>query len=70
MKTTTLLSKALLVFAFIFSTQLANAQWTTIATDPTGDGTNPARLDGTKLEFKYTPADDSLHFRISVLPGL
>lgn len=66
MKTTTLLSKVLWIGAFIFSAQFANAQWTTITSDPSGDGSDPTRLDGTSLEFRYTLADDSLHFRLGV----
>lgn len=65
MKTTALLSKVLWIGVFIFSTQFVMAQWTTITSDPTGDGSNASRLDGTKLEFRYTPADDSLHFRVT-----
>ncbi len=66
MKTTTLLGKVCGVFLLFFCAQIAQAQWTSITSDPTGDGSDPNRLDGTNLEFKYTPADDSLHFRITV----
>lgn len=65
MKTTTFL-KVWGILLLIFSVNFSQAQWTTITSDPTGDGSDPNRLDGTKLEFKYTPADDSLHFRITV----
>ncbi len=41
------------------------SQWTTIATDVTGDGSVASLLDGTELEFRYDSTNDSLWFRIS-----
>jgi hypothetical protein len=38
--------------------------YSTISTDPTGDADNG--LDGRKIEFKYDPVADSIHFRITV----
>lgn len=64
--TTTLLRRAAGIVVLIFSVQFASAQWTTITNDASGDGADATRLDGTKLEFRYTPADDSLHFRVTV----
>ncbi len=42
-------------------------QWTTIATDPAGDGANPQLMDGTLLEYRYDAVSDSLWFRATVV---
>ena len=42
------------------------AQWTLLATDANGDGSNMTLLDGTQLEYRYDQASDSLFFRITV----
>lgn len=55
---------SLLSITFLATT--ANAQWTSLATDPAGDGTASGGLDGTKLEYKYDPDTDSVWFRVTV----
>ncbi len=44
----------------------ANAQWTTLASDGSGDGSNASLLDGAKLEYRYDDMTDSVWFRVTV----
>lgn len=46
----------------------AFAQWTTLASDGTGDGSKggSSYLDGTKLEYMYDDQADSIWFRVTV----
>lgn len=62
------MKKQLLFIALLASAFLginSYAQWSTIATDVSGDGSDSALLDGTELEFMHNDADDVLTFRIS-----
>ena len=56
-----------LLFVICLTATSANnfAQWTTIATDVSGDGSVASLLDGTELEFNYDSVNDSLWFRIT-----
>lgn len=44
------------------------AQWKTLASDGTGDGSTggPQYLDGTQLEYQYDEVSDSIWFRVTV----
>jgi hypothetical protein len=50
--------------ALLLHTTLS-AQFTTITSDPSGDGSNSAYLDGTLLEYSYDAPSDSVFFRIT-----
>ncbi|MEZ5017890.1 MAG: T9SS type A sorting domain-containing protein [Flavipsychrobacter sp.] len=50
----------------LFSFGAAQAQWTTLSTDASGDGANSSYLDGTKLEYRYDDMTDSVWFRVTV----
>lgn len=59
----------LLTTIFLAITIASFAQtWTSLATDGTGDGAQggPNYLDGTKLEYRYDGASDSIWFRVTV----
>lgn len=57
----------LFAFVFAFSTHFASAQvWTTLATDPQGDGQTAGLLDATLHEYWYDSLTDSLWFRFTV----
>jgi len=61
------LQRFFMVIAMVFISSVAQSQnWTTIATDASGDGVDGALLDGTKLEFSYDQPKDSLWFRVTV----
>lgn len=56
----------LTMLALISLSAMVGAQtWTEIATDNSGDGNDPALLDGTKFEYYNNEATDSVWFRIT-----
>lgn len=67
------MKKLLLLFTLsIVVTTASFAQWTTLATDATGDGSKGGStyLDGTKLEYMYDNMSDSIWFRVTVASAL
>ncbi len=63
------MKKLLLLLTIFSATSMASfAQWTTLASDGTGDGSHggPGFLDGTKLEYRYDDKSDSVWFRVTV----
>lgn len=55
----------LLTCIALLSICTASAQWTTLSSDPAGDGASSGPLDGTKLEYRYDDVSDSVWFRIT-----
>lgn len=58
----------ILLFLFMAITVISFAQtWTTLASDPSGDGAQGGSsfLDGTKLEYRYDDITDSIWFRVT-----
>lgn len=48
----------------LLALNLTAQNWQTISTDPTGDGSNPSLLDGTKFSYWYNQSTDSLWFEV------
>ena len=54
------------IFLFCLSYFSQAQTWTAIATDPTGDASNGALLDGTGFSYYYDPVADSVWFKVDV----
>jgi len=55
----------LLLISLTFITPVFSQTWTSVSTDPSGDGASAGLLDGTEFSYWYDSVADSLWFRIN-----
>lgn len=56
-----------LLFSFIILLTVPSwGQFTSLITDPSGDGSNGSLLDGTELSYRYDSTSDSIWFKVDV----
>ena len=59
-----------LLFISLLISQACSAQWTSLATDGTGDGASSTLLDGKGLSYRYDPSTDTIFFKIDVVTAV